>query len=62
MNKLPKYSITYSARGGTIICPIGYGNVTFSTPLVEYERIDTVVEKMTDFPEVINLINKLYPK
>lgn len=62
MNNLPKYSITYTIRGGTITYPAALGTVTFSTPLVEYERIDDKVDKMTDFPEVIKIVNKLLQK
>ena len=62
MNNLPKYSITYTIRGGSITFPSGGNNITFSMPLAEYERIDMDVEKMTEFPEVVNLINKLCQK
>jgi hypothetical protein len=62
MNNLPKYSITYTVRGGTITFPSGGPDITFSMPLAEYERIDIVVENMVEFPEVVNLINKLCQK
>jgi hypothetical protein len=62
MNNLPKYSITYTVGGGSIMFPHNINNITFTTPLLEYERIDDNVEKMTEFPEVMTIVNKLLQK
>jgi len=48
--------ITLNGMSYTMNVPQGWGTVKISMPLAEHEKIDMQVEKMTEFPQVMKIL------